>query len=129
MELNKSVEDYMETILILSKRNGSVRSIDIARELGFSKPSISIAMKKLVENGYAGMDDAGLITLTPSGLQVAQTMYERHTTLSDWLTYLGVGPEQAVEDACRMEHVLSAESFAAIKRHIEKTKETTKNGH
>ncbi len=126
MTLNRSAEDYLETILILTNRNSQVRSIDIARELGYSKPSISIAMKKLVENDYAAMDSEGLITLTPKGLQIASTMYERHTVLSDWLIYLGINPKQAVEDACLMEHVLSAESFAAIKRHIISGKETTK---
>jgi Mn-dependent DtxR family transcriptional regulator len=126
MEINRSIEDYLETILILSKRLPVVRSIDIAKELSYSKPSISIAMRKLVENNYATMSETGAITLTDAGLKIAKMMYERHTVLSNWLTYLGVDPHQAVEDACRMEHVLSAESFSAIKAHILKTNEISK---
>ena len=96
---------------MLAKEQPYVRSIDIATELGFSKPSVSVAMKNLRQNGYVQMDDQGHITLTPSGQAIADTMYERHTLLSNWLIYLGVDP-------CRMEHTLSAESFDAIKRHI-----------
>ena len=117
-KIQESAENYLETILILKERNGSVRSVDIAAEMGFSKPSVSVAMKNLRQNGYVQMDDQGHITLTPSGQAIADTMYERHTLLSNWLIYLGVDPRTAAEDACRMEHTLSAESFDAIKRHI-----------
>ena len=109
---------YLETILVLSQRNPSVRSIDIASELDYTKPSVSVAMKNLRENGYINMDADGYITLTVKGKEIAETMYERHTFLSDWLIRLGVDQTTAVEDACRMEHVISADSFDAIKRHI-----------
>ena len=115
MKIQESAENYLESILILGQRNGTVRSIDVANELGFSKPSVSIAMKNLRENGYITVDDSGLISLTDKGRDIA--IYERHTLLSDWLIRLGVDEKTAVQDACRMEHVISAESFAAIKRH------------
>ena len=118
MNIYESAENYLEAILSLHERHGLVRSIDIANELGFSKPSVSVAMKNLRQNGYVQMDDQGHITRTPSGQAIADTMYERHTLLSNWLIYLGVDPRTAAEDACRMEHTLSAESFDAIKRHI-----------
>ena len=118
MKIQESAENYLETILMLAREKPYVRSIDIANELGFSKPSVSVAMKNLRQNGYVQMDDQGHITLTPSGQAIADTMYERHTLLSNWLIYLGVDPRTAAEDACRMEHTLSAESFDAIKRHI-----------
>ncbi len=117
MKIQESAENYLESILILGQRNGTVRSIDVANELGFSKPSVSIAMKNLRENGYITVDDSGLISLTDKGRDIAETIYERHTLLSDWLIRLGVDEKTAVQDACRMEHVISAESFAAIKRH------------
>ena len=118
MKIQESAENYLETILMLAREKPYVRSIDIANELGFSKPSVCVAMKNLRQNGYVQMDDQGHITLTPSGQAIADTMYERHTLLSNWLIYLGVDPRTAAEDACRMEHTLSAESFDAIKRHI-----------
>lgn len=118
MKIQESAENYLETIYILRKRNGSVRSIDIANELAFSKPSVSVAMKNLRENGYIEMDSDGSITLLDRGLEIAERMYERHTFLSDWLQLLGVAPETAAEDACRIEHVISAESFDAIKHHV-----------
>ncbi len=118
MKIQESAENYLETIYILRKRNGSVRSIDIANELAFSKPSVSVAMKNLRENGYIEMDPDGSITLLDRGLEIAERMYERHTFLSDWLQLLGVTPETAAEDACRIEHVISAESFDAIKHHV-----------
>ena len=118
MKIYESAEDYLESILMLKERLGVVRSIDIVNELNVSKPSVSVAMKNLRQNGYVQMDDQGHITLTPSGQAIADTMYERHTLLSNWLIYLGVDPRTAAEDACRMEHTLSAESFDAIKRHI-----------
>lgn len=119
MKIHESAENYLETILILQHRNGMVRSVDIANELGFSKPSVSIFMKNLRENGYIVMASDGYITLTPSGRAIAETIYERHTLLSDWLTRLGVDPKIAAEDACRMEHVISAETFAVIKAHVQ----------
>ena len=122
MKIQESAENYLETVLILSERNGSVRSIDIVNELGVTKPSDSVAMKNLRENGYLFMDPSGYITLTDKGAQIANTMYERHTLLSDWLIRLGVTPKTAVEDACRIEHVISAESFQAIKQHTEQKK-------
>ena len=119
MQIRESAENYLETILILSQRKGKgeVRSIDIVNELEFSKPSVSVAMKNLRENGYITDDKDGYIRLTDKGLEIAEKMYERHTLLSQWLIKLGVDEKVAVEDACRMEHVISAESFAAIKKH------------
>lgn len=127
MKMNESAENYLETILILSRRKPQVRSIDIATELDFTKPSVSVAMKNLRENGYISVDDGGHITLTATGEQVAETMYERHTLLSNWLMYLGVGKATALEDACRIEHVVSAESFKAIKEHITREQELLDN--
>ena len=121
MKIYESAENYLETILVLSKRQPYVRSIDIANELEFSKPSVSVAMKNLRQNGYITVDDAGHIALTDSGKQIADTIYERHTILSGWLTTLGVDPTVASEDACRIEHVISSESFAAIKKHLKET--------
>ena len=118
MKIQESAENYLETILILGQRNGNVRSIDIAHELEFKKPSVSVAMKNLRENGYIRVDDNGFITLTESGRQIAETMYERHLLFSQWLMELGVNEKTAVEDACKMEHVLSQESFNAIKKHL-----------
>lgn len=120
MNIHESAENYLETILILSHKNHAVRSIDIVNELEFTKPSVSVAMKNLRNNGYIEMDADGFITLTDKGRVIAETMYERHTYLSDWLIHLGVEPKTAVEDACRIEHVISAESFQAIKKHAAK---------
>ena len=117
MKIQESAENYLETILVISKRKPQVRSIDIANELSFSKPSVSVAMKNLRLNGYINVNQEGYITLTESGLAIAEKIYERHELLSTWLIKLGVAPETASEDACRMEHVISAESFDAIKRH------------
>ena len=118
MHINESSENYLETILILSKRLPVVRSVDIAEELGFKKSSISVAMKNLREKGHIEVNKSGFITLTESGRQIAEMIYERHELISDWLTSLGVDPVIAVEDACRMEHVISKESFEAIKNHV-----------
>ena len=123
MKIQESAENYLETILMLGHTKPHVRSIDIANELDFSKPSVSVAMKNLRQNGYMQVDGNGYITLTDAGRKIAETMYERHTMLSSWLVYLGVDQKTAVEDACRMEHVLSADSFEAIKRHITSCKE------
>lgn len=120
MKIQESAENYLETILILQNRKGFVRSIDIANELEFSKPSVSIAMRNLRENGYVQVDTNGFITLLPAGKEIADRIYERHTLLTDWLTALGVDPKVAAEDACRIEHVISAESFGAIKKHADK---------
>ncbi len=119
MKLQESAEMYLETILVLSHRSPYVRSVDIAAELDYKKPSVSVAMKKLRENGYINMDGDGYITLTGKGRAVAEAVYERHTVLSGWLSRLGVEEAAATRDACRMEHVISAESFAAIKRQME----------
>ncbi|MDO4330587.1 MAG: metal-dependent transcriptional regulator [Lachnospiraceae bacterium] len=119
MKIHESAENYLETILMISERKPQVRSIDIVNELEFSKPSVSVAMKNLRQNGYILMDKDGYITLTDSGRKIAETMYERHKLLSKWLMKLGVDEQTAVDDACRMEHVISAESFEAIKRHAE----------
>ena len=119
MQIRESAENYLETILILSQRKGKgeVRSIDIVNELEFSKPSVSVAMKNLRENGYITVDKDGYIRLTDKGLEIAEKMYERHTLLSQWLIKLGVDEKVAVEDACRMEHVISAESKKKKKKH------------
>lgn len=117
MKIQESAEMYLETILILSKKNHQVRSIDIANELDYAKPSVSVAMKNLRENGYIEMDSDWYITLTEKGMAIAEAMYERHTLLSEWLIFLGVDKKIAAEDACRIEHVISAESFEAIKKH------------
>ena len=116
MKIQESAENYLETILILKNKNGAVRSIDIANELGFSKPSVSVAMKNLRENGYIEVDSSGYITLLDSGRQIAEKIYERHTTLSKWLVSLGVDAKTAAEDACRIQHIISSESFEAIKK-------------
>lgn len=119
MHGNESAEDYLETILILSKRLPVVRSIDIAVEMNYSKPSISVAMKNLREKGFIEVSSAGFITLTESGLRIATKIYERHTVLSNWLISLGIPEETAIEDACKMEHQMSEESFNAMKKFIE----------
>ena len=119
MKIQESAENYLETILVLSERLGNVRSIDIVHELAFTKPSVSIAMKNLRENGYIRMDKDGYITLTESGQEIADMIYERHKFLSRWLMHLGVDEKTATADACRIEHVISRESFEALKRHIE----------
>jgi DtxR family Mn-dependent transcriptional regulator len=122
LKIQASAENYLETILMLQQRKGVVRSIDIANELDFSKPSVSVAMKNLRENGYIAIAAEGHITLLDKGREIAEKMYERHTLLSAWLERLGVDPNIAVEDACRIEHVISTESFDAIKRHVERQK-------
>lgn len=118
MKMNESAENYLETILVLGKSLPVVRSVDIANELGFKKSSVSVAMKNLRENNYISVSDSGFITLTESGREIAEMIYERHTLLSSWLERLGVDPETAANDACKMEHVISKESFDAIKKHI-----------
>lgn len=117
MRIHESAENYLETILILHQRTGAVRSVDIANELEFSKPSVSVAMKNLRENGYIQVDAGGFITLLPRGREIAERMLERHNVLTNWLCSLGVPEDIAAEDACRIEHVISTESFEAIKEH------------
>lgn len=117
--INESAENYLETILILSKRLSAVRSIDIVHELGFKKSSVSVAMKNLRESNHIVMDENGFIHLTESGLAIASMVLERHQLLTAWLKNLGVPEEIASEDACKLEHILSKESFAAIKTHVE----------
>lgn len=117
MKIQESAENYLETILILNNRKGEVRSIDIVNELGFSKPSVSVAMKNLRENGYIAMNSDGYITLLDKGAEIANKMYERHTFLSKCLIKLGVNEKTAVEDACRIEHIISEETFSALKKH------------
>ena len=118
MIINESAENYLESILVLSKKLPVVRSVNISNELGFKKSSVSIAMKNLREKGHITVTDAGYIYLTESGKQIADMIYERHELLSSWLVRLGVPEEIATEDACRIEHVISKESFAAIKNHV-----------
>ena len=120
MHIYESAENYLETILMLKDRLGQVRSIDIANELSFSKPSVSIAMKNLLTGGYIEMGRDGLITLTDSGREIAERIYERHRLLTRWLVDAGVDPEIAAQDACRIEHDLSPETFEVIKRYIGK---------
>jgi len=118
LQIHESAENYLETILILRKRNGQVRSIDIATELSVSKPSVSVAMKNLRTNGYIDVDKDGYITLLDTGKKIAEKMYERHTFLTQWLTTLGVSPDTAAEDACKIEHVISEETFHALKKYV-----------
>lgn len=117
MKIQESAENYLEAILVLTQRNGQVRSIDVAHYTGFSKPSISRAVGLLRDNGYVSIDQNGLLCLTDAGREIAENIYERHTVLTLLLTRLGVSPETAAEDACRIEHVISAETFAKLKEH------------
>ncbi len=119
MELHESGEMYLETILILKKRFGYVRSIDIANEMGVSKPSVSRAIALLKENGYITFDPNGMILLTESGKTVADKVYEKHLFLTDFLTSIGVSEETAAHDACKIEHVISDETFSALKNTLE----------
>jgi len=120
MKLHESGEDYLETILMLKNKNGRVRSIDIAKAMSFSKPSVSRAMSILKKAGYIFVDNDGNIELTESGLRVAEVIYTRHRMLAQWLTAIGVNPKTAAEDACRMEHVISQETFERIGEHVKK---------
>lgn len=120
MQIRESAEDYLETILVLKQLNGNVRAIDIAHHLGYTRPSVSIAMKNLRENGYINVSSDSLITLTEKGLAIAQGVYERHRLLTDFFCALGVAECVAKADACRIEHDLSAETFACIKDYFDK---------
>jgi Mn-dependent DtxR family transcriptional regulator len=123
MNSQESSENYLEAILVLSDGGRPIRAVDIANELDFAKPSVSIAMKKLRSGGYIDTDADGHITLTDAGRKTAESVYERHTLIADWLIFLGVDRKTAVNDACRMEHVMSEQSFAALKKHIENWKQ------
>ena len=118
MQLQESGEMYLETIHILSQNSPTVRSIDIVEHMGYSKPSVSRAVGLLKQGGYLLMDKDGFLTLTDAGIQVAQKIFERHTVLAKMLTMLGVSEATAVEDACKIEHVISDETFEAIKNHL-----------
>jgi Mn-dependent DtxR family transcriptional regulator len=118
--LRASGEDYLEAILMIHNRMGEVRSVDVARELGVTKPSVCRAVGRLKDGGYIIVDENGIITLTESGKIIAESVYERHTVISDWLMRLGVNRHTACEDACRIEHDISEESFKMLKDHIEK---------
>ena len=120
MQIHESGENYLEAILMLKMEKGAVRSIDVAHQLEVSKPSVSRAMGLLRENGYITVDGEGWIALTPAGQEIAERIYERHHLLTQWLTQLGVPPEIAAEDACRIEHDISAVTFAKMKEHIQK---------
>lgn len=117
MNIHESAEDYLETILRLREQSSQVRSIDIANELHYSKPSVSVAMKKLRENGYIEMDQDGLISLLPAGEEIARRTYERHKLLTQCFVRLGVDPETAAADACKVEHHISEETFQRIREH------------
>ena len=123
MPIYESAEDYLESILMIEEKKGVVHSVDIAEDRGFSKASVSVAMKNLREKEHIKVDEQGFIHLTPSGLEIANMIYERHTLLSSWLIHLGVPADVAAADACKMEHVISKESFEAIKRHVYENKE------
>ena len=118
LKVQESAEMYLETILVLSQKKPEVRSIDIVGELDYKKSSVSVAMKKLRENGFIEMDEDGYITLTEKGREIAETIYDRHTFLSNWLIHIGVDKATAIEDACRIEHVISPDSFNAIKKYV-----------
>lgn len=120
MKIQESAENYLESILMIHERKGEVRSIDIVNELEFSKPSVSIAMKNLRENGYIKVDKDGYITLTEPGLAIAEKMYERHKLFTELFMKLGVDPKTSEKDACRVEHILSDQTFNAIKNYVAK---------
>ena len=118
MSIHESAEMYLETIHVLNLKGKQVRSIDIVNEMEYSKPSVSVAMKNLRTKGYIEIDEDGYITLTGKGRKIAETMYERHVVISDWLVFLGVDKKTAAHDACKMEHAMSEKSFLAINKHI-----------
>ena len=120
MNIHKSAEDYLEAMLMLKEERGYIRSIDVAGKLGVTKPSVSYATKRLRENGYISFDPAGMIVLEPTGLEIAKRMLERHRLLTELLIGLGVSPETARDDACKIEHDLSVETFDAIRAHAQK---------
>ena len=128
MKIHESAENYLETILVIKNKKGNVRSIDIAHELSFSKPSVSIAMKSLREKEYITIDESGNIFLTETGMAIAKSISERHNIIAEALMLLGVDNETAYEDSCKIEHYLSESSFEKIKRHLDEHK-STKSRH
>lgn len=126
MEIHQSAEDYLEAILMIKEKKGYVRSIDVANQLGVSKPSVSYATKRLRENGYITFNEDGMISLTDSGMQIADKIYTRHKVLTSIFKHLGVNEEIAAEDACKIEHDLSQETFDAICKYVESQGITTK---
>lgn len=120
MKIQESAENYLESILKIKKNSGQVRSIDVSRDLGFSKPSVSFAMKQFRENGYITMDEAGYISLTEEGYKIAERIYERHNVIAQFLMKIGVSEKSAYIDACKMEHDLCDESFECIKAFVKK---------
>ena len=119
MTIHKSSEDYLEAMLMLKEEHGYIRSVDVAGKMGVTKPSVSFATKRLRESGYITLDQAGMIVLLEPGREIAERMYERHKLLTELLIGLGVSPETAREDACKIEHDLSEETFDAIRRHAQ----------
>lgn len=122
MIIGESAENYLETIYMLSKKKATVRSVDVAAELGYSKPSVCVAMRNLREKGYILTDGDGLITLTETGKEIAENVFQRHETITNWLIRIGVSADQAAIDACRIEHVISRESFECLRKNEEKFK-------
>ena len=120
MKVQESAENYLEAILVLTQQRGQVRSVDIAGHMGFSKPSVSVAMKQLRQNGYIQMDENGFLTLLPPGREIAEMIYERHCIIAKILIALGVDEETAFADACKIEHVVSPQSFACMKAHYDR---------
>lgn len=120
MKIQQSAEDYLEAMLILQEKHGYIRSIDIAKHLGVTKPSVSYAVKRLKESGYINMESNGPITLAPPGRKIATRIYQRHKALKSFLEMLGVDPELAEEDACKIEHVISHDTYVAICEHVNK---------
>lgn len=119
MRIQKSAEDYLEMIMMIGEKKGNVRSIDVANEMGVTKPSVSVAVKRLRENGYIKMDPDGVLHLTEAGSEIAGRMYDRHKMLTEFFVSIGISPEVAREDACKIEHDLSDESFKAMCRHTD----------
>ena len=119
MNIHESAENYLEAMLMLQEERGYIRSIDVAEKLGVSKPSVSYATKRLRESGYISLDPAGMIVLEPPGLEIAERIYERHKLLTELFISLGVSPDIALQDACKIEHDLSVETFDAIRRHAQ----------
>jgi len=129
MVIHESAEDYLEAILMLKEQKGVVHSIDVAKELSVSKPSVSVAMKNLKENQYIEIEKSGEIILLPKGLKIAKTIYERHKFLTEWLIALGLKAKVAEDDACRIEHDISPETFNALKAYVSKTMDYYKSNH
>ncbi len=122
MIIGESAENYLETIYIIAKKKSAVRSVDVAAELGYSKPSVCVAMRNLREKGYILTDGDGLITLTDKGTEIAENVFQRHETITNWLIRIGVSSDQAAIDACRIEHVISRESFECLRKSEENFK-------